>query len=449
MRAVLSPSVTALLLLTLCRPGWSAEPPAVPGPGAAPAAAEMALSMDDAVITALQSSFRTQRAQRSHEMTQMRVASSRAQKLPRFDSYFSMNETTRWSQYSNPYGSGTQNATGSFQAGLTAIVTMPIDISGVLERQIRQSELGLQSSALYLRQASVDVTAEVRATYVDALRAQGAVDADEAVVNGLQALTARARTARHPALAFLELELANAQQQLEASRASADTAQSGLRQQLRLPASTRFRLTTRLSASVPAVDLQTLTEEALARRTDVRDAQLRLAQAELALTQARDNRKPSANLFGFANESRNGLNPGQMHNSRYRSWMLSLNVQVPLAMWDGGTMERAERVAALSLAQAQDDVSEIRDRVAMELRQLMVNLEQAKRRLARLPSTDFALESLRQAEQALLSSAEWQPSMAQVTNARNVWRLAHTASIEALADYYVSYYRLLRSTGEH
>ena len=446
MRPALTPSATAaILLLALSCPAGAAEPPT-----AAPAAvvAELPLSMDDAVNTALQSSFRTQRAQRNFDMTQMRVESSRAQKLPRIDSYFSINETVRWSQYSNPYGSGTQNATGSFQAGLSAIVTMPLDISGVVGRQIRQSELGLQSSALYLRQAAVDVTAEVRSTYVDALRAQGAVDADEAVVSELQSLTARARAARHPALAFLELELANAQQQLEASRASADTAQSGLRQQLRLPASTRFRLTTRLSADVPAVDLQTLTEEALAKRTDVRDAQLRLAQAELALTQARDNRKPTANLFGFANESRNGMNPGQMHNSRYRSWMLSLNVQVPLAMWDGGSMDRSERVAALSLAQAQDDVDEIRDRVAMELRQLMVNLEQAKRRLARLPSTEFARESLRQAEQALLTSTEWQPSMAQVTNARNVWRLAHTASIEALADYYVSFYRLLRSTGE-
>jgi thioesterase domain-containing protein len=131
-----------------------------------------------------------------------------------------------------------------------------------------------------------------------------------------------------------------------------------------------------------------------------------------------------------------------------RNATLMLNVNVPLAYWDSGSLERTERMALLSLEQARDDLDEQRARIASELRLLTVNLAQAQRRLASLPSPRFALESLRQAEEGVLSQADWQGQMAQVSNARNSWRLTHTASIDALADYYSAYFRLQRSLGE-
>lgn len=89
-----------------------------------------------------------------------------------------------------------------------------------------------------------------------------------------------------------------------------------------------------------------------------------------------------------------------------------LNVNVPLAYWDGGSLDRSQRMALLSLEEARDDMNGQRARISSELRLLTINLAQAQRRLASLPSAKFALESLRQAEESVLSHADWRGRMA-------------------------------------
>jgi len=424
------------------------SPPVVTG-GIDRLPSELSLSMDEAVSLALQRSFRVNRSARSAEMARLRADMSAAQSKPRVDTYLGVNEALRSATfYQNPYRHGKTDPYATTQVSLNAILSMPIDVSGSIGRQQQQAQLSLQSARIYAEQSAIDIHADIRSTYADALRAQGAVDADEAVVAELQSLIERARERRPAAVPFLEVELANAEQLLSQSRSGALIAQSGLRQQLRLPEDAVLRLTSSLNPDIPRVDTAHLLDTALAKRADVRDAHLRLQQAELSLVQSRDSRRPTAYLYGFWNQSYSGSNPGQLSTNTSRNATLMLNVNVPLAYWDSGSLERTERMALLSLEQARDDLDEQRARIASELRLLTVNLAQAQRRLASLPSPRFALESLRQAEEGVLSQADWQGQMAQVSNARNSWRLTHTASIDALADYYSAYFRLQRSLGE-
>lgn len=452
MQSVFVRKIRPVVLAALCASGAAlAQPVAVPGTSGGPArvSTELALSMDEAVALALQRSFRVNRSARFAEMARLRADMTAAQSKPRLDAYLGVNEAVRSATfYENPFRKGKSDPYATTQVSVNAVLSMPIDLSGNIARQKQQAQLSLQSATINADQLAIDINADIRSTYADALRAQGAVDADEAVVAELRGLIERARQRRPATVPFLEVELSNAEQLFGMSRSSALIAQSGLRQQLRLPEDTVLRLTSALNPDIPQVDADTLLETALTKRADVRDAQLRVQQAELSLLQSRDSRRPSAHLFGFANQSYSGNNPGQLSTNTSRSATLMFNVNVPLAYWDGGTLEKSERMALLSLEQARDDLDEQQARIASELRLLTINLAQAQRRLSSLPSPRLALQSLRQAEEAVLSHDDWQGQMAQVSNARNSWRLAHTAAIDALADYYTAYYRLKRSLGE-
>lgn len=440
-------SVLAACCLALA-PHAQAVDPVLVAPVVVVAGAELSLSMDDAVALALQKSFRVSRSARSTEMAHMRLQGTLAQFKPRFDSALSLQESLQTSASRSVYGPSKTEPYATSQVSVNAMVSMPIDLSGSRERQEHQARLSLESATINADQSSIDIHSEVRSAYASALRSQGAVQADEAVVAELRNMIERASARRPAAVPFLEVELSNAEQSLSLSRSEALIAQNGLKQHLRLPADTVLRLTTSLHPEVPQVASEGLLEKALAQRSDIRDARLRVQQAELALVQSRDSRQPSAHLFGYLFHSYRGANPGQVNNNMFRFGSLSLNVNVPLLSLDNGNMDRAERIALLSLEQARDDVEEHHARIASELRFLTINLAQAQRRLASLPSPKVALDSLRQAEEAVLASPNWQGEMAQVTNARNSWRLTRTAAMEALADYYSAYFRLQRSLGE-
>lgn len=456
------PILVCAALLTAAAPalGQPAAHAPVPAPAAMSAAGTpsidhepvvgeaLSLSMEDAVGMAFERGLRVKRMNRNVEISDLRLSSTRAMRLPRFDSYLNVNESARGGRYATPFYAGKYEPYATFQAGVTGIINAPIDVAGTTARQVQQAALANDSARLYQRQAMVDVGADVRIAYLDALRAQGAVDADEALAVDLARLVDRARQQRHPALSFLEVELANARQTLSAARSGAESAQTGLKQQLRLPLDTRLTLNTRLSAEAPKLDTLAALEKALAQRAEMRDARIRVQQAELAGEQVRDGRKPYVNVYAYFNESRTGPTASKYDDNRFQNWSVMVNVSVPLLYWDWGLLSNNARTAALSREQALDDITETEDRIRAEMRQLTSNLEQARRRLSALPRKDLAQQALDQAQEGLLKHQDWQAHMAQVSNARNVWRMTHTASIDALADYYTSYYRLKRAMGE-
>lgn len=444
------PSLLLSLAALLSTPGITAHAgtPTAPSTGEPAVDNRLSLSMDDAVSMAFERGLRVKRMNRNVEISELRLATTRAMRLPRFDTYLNVNEVARGGRYTTPFYRGKNEPYASFQAGVTGVINAPIDIAGTTARQVEQATLSSDSARLYQRQAMVDVGTDVRIAYLDALRAQGAVEADEALVADLTRLADRARQQQHAALSFLEVELANARQMLSASRSGAESAQTGLKQQLRLPLDTALNLHTRLSDEVPHLDTTAAVDLALSQRAEIRDARLRVQQAEMAAQQVRDGRKPYMNVYAYINESRTGPTASKHNENRYQNWSVMVNFSMPLLYWDWGIMDNNARTAALSREQALDDIVETEDRIRAELRQLTSNLEQARRRLASLPRKDLAQQALTQAEDQLFRSADWQVHVAQVSNARNVWRLTHTAAIDALADYYTSYYRLKRAMGE-
>jgi outer membrane protein TolC len=326
---------------------------------------------------------------------------------------------------------------------------MPIDVSGVIRRQVRQADLWRGIAAGDVTNTALDVTLEVQTSYLNALRAQNNADADEHVAREIQDLLARAGP-KSAIASFLEVELANAQQTAQSSRENADNAQDGLKQLLRVPPEARLRLTSDFRGHKQPVERDALVERALQKRPDVQSALLRVKQAQTSLEQVSDSRKPTVRVGAFASQQLAG---GAVYDGRYdrlRQEGGLVNVNVPLAQWDNGQLRRNQEVARIQREQADADLEELRERVAYDVRQQLLAVSRAENRIRNLPDPKQALQALQRAEQMLLSAPPEtaQGLVAQVSNARQAWRSAETATADAYIDYNNAVFRLKRLIGD-
>lgn len=407
------------------------------------------LSIDDAVALAQQRSFRTARANRSLRQNELRYANAKSQYLPKLTTSVGLNQQARGlSAYGSTYDYQVSSL-GQFQGTASADLSMPIDVSGVIRRQVRQADIWRDISAADVTNAGLDVTLEVQTSYLNALRAQNTADADERVAGEIQKLLARAGP-QSSLGSFLQVELANAQQTAQSSRENADNAQDGLKQMLRVPPEVRLRLTSDFRGRKQPVERNGLLERALGKRPDVQSAQLRVKQAETSVAQVSDSRRPTVRVGAFASQQLAG---GAVYDGRYdrlRQEGGVVNVSVPFVQWDNGQLRRNKAVARIQSEQANADLEELRERVAYDVRQQLLAVTRAENRIRNLPDPTKALQALERAEQMLLSAPPEtaQGLVAQVSNARQAWRSAETATADAYIDYNNAVFRLKRLIGD-
>ena len=443
-------ALAVLGCLTGHAPG-AAQPVGAPSPQAviAPADSEaVGLSLQEAVQLAVGRSFRTARARRSEHMARLRRSNAKGGYLPRVDLGLAVDQSQR--SYEERGVEYDPYAGRNFRGGVNSSLWMPVDVSGVIRRQVEQADAQQNISAREIPQTMLDVAFDTQNNYLNALRAQQSVGADERVVDQIKDLLERSRTQAPGVAPFLEVELGNAQQSLTNSRTNADQAQDGLKQSLRIPLETRLRLTTEMTRESRAANAPDLLQQAMTLRPDVQQAQLRIRQAEIQQRQVSDGRKPSMSIGGYFNNEMLGSNP--MHDDRRRisNRGLSVNVKVPIAQFDGGQLARQKRIAGLQKEQALADAEELKERVAYDLRQALLAVERAESRIQSVPDKQQAYAALKRAEQQMLSAPDGQAQslLAQVSNARNAWRSAETASADAYIDYNRALFRLKRTLGD-
>lgn len=429
----------------------TAQPAAAPvlQPATAGDASEaISLSLQEAVQLAVGRSFRTARARRNEHMARLRRSNATAGYLPRADLGLAVDQSQRSYQERgveyDPY------ARRNFRGGLNSSLWMPVDVSGVIRRQVDQADAQQNISAREIPQSMLDVAFDAQNNYLNALRAQQNVGADERVVEQIRDLLENSRRQAPGVSPFLEVELGNAQQSLTSSRTNADQAQDGLKQSLRIPLETRLRLTTEMTRGSRAANAPDLLQQAMRLRPDVQQAQLRIRQAEIQQRQVSDGRKPSMSIGGYFNNELLGSNPVHDDRRRISNRGLSVNVKVPIAQFDGGQLARQKRIAGLQKEQAYADAEELKERVAYDLRQALLAVERAETRIQNVPDKQQAFAALKRAEQQMLAAPDGQAQslLAQVSNARNAWRSAETASADAYIDYNRALFRLKRTLGD-
>lgn len=312
-------SLCARLLLGIAQGGLASVAVALPTKVERAEAAEQNadrlydLSIDDAVALAQQRSFRTARANRSLRQNELRYDNAKSQYLPKLTTNIGVNQQARGLTAHGDAYAYQVSSLGQFQTTASADLSMPLDVSGVIRRQVRQADIWRDISAADVTNATLDVTLEVQNSYLNALRAQNTADADERVADEIQKLLSRAGPASALA-SFLQVELANAQQTAQSSRENADNAQDGLKQILRVPPEVRLRLTSDFRGRKQPVERNGLLERALSRRPDVQSAELRVKQAQTSVAQVSDSRKPTVRVGAFASQQLAG---GAVYDGRY------------------------------------------------------------------------------------------------------------------------------------
>lgn len=422
---------------------------AQPNAGEQPTAEPLKLSVEQAVDLGTNRSFRIQRSSRNERISDERLRYTKGLAGPRLDVSLGADQSHRYYDFKGKFDYN--QAQPSFLADANAQASYDLDISGVQKRMIRQSSLSRDLSRIELSQAVLDVSTDIRTTYVAALRAARQVGADQQYADLIGRLTERARRSQPGVVPFLETERLNAVQALEGSRTNADLSLSNLRQTLRLPRDQAIELTSDLQSPEPLPGMDRLLRIALENRNDLKQSDIRLRQARIARVQASDSRRPSLRASAYAYQAHNGdtfmLRGDDRGRTRNAAAVLSFNL--PLFQYDGGALEANRKIATIQAEQALADSEEAAERAETEINQVMIALNSAAERLRRLPDPAQAAQSLSQAEEQMLTApAGVAPALlAQVTNARQNWRSAVVSRSDALTDYYSGYFRLQRSLG--
>ena len=412
--------------------------------------ASVSLSMEEAVETALERSYRVQRSNRNEQIAERRVDVARAQNRPRLDIGLGAGQNQSYFDFRGNAFSFNR-AEPQFYADANASASLPLDISGVTRRQIRQSRYSHESSKLDRDQAALDVSTDVRAAYTPSLRSQQAVRADEEYLAQIDAVVERARTRQPSVVPFLETERSNALQTLQSSRTTADLSMQSLRLLIHVPRSTKLILTTDLPAApaqLPATDA--LLDLAIRNRVDLRQSVIRLEQARLAAVQASDSRRPRLGITAYGSQRLNDELPNfRNFDGRTRSAGIVITGSMPIFVVDGGQLRNQRRITEIQAEQALADREEATERAENEINQVMIALTSAQQRLRNLPDVEQALAALSRVENLMLAApADDAPGfVAQVTNARQNWRQAVVSRNEATADFFSSFYRLQRAVG--
>ena len=178
-----------------------------------PAVDPLELTMDWAVEIGTASSFRLQRSRRNGRIAEERLRGTKGALGPRFDVNLGANQSQRYYDFQGTYDYNQANP--QFDSTLGANASYEFDISGIRKRQLQQTRLSKDASAVDAAQASVDVASEIRGNYVRALRAQQQVSVDSQYLELLDSLIERARISQPQTLGFLESERSNAALTLE------------------------------------------------------------------------------------------------------------------------------------------------------------------------------------------------------------------------------------------
>jgi outer membrane protein TolC len=409
----------------------------------------LALTIEDAVEIGTTRSFKLQRSQRNTRIAAERVRGTRGGLGPRVDLTFGADQSQRYHQFDGTFDYN--QATPQFQSAVSATASYDLDISGVRKREVQQVWLSQQATAVDAAQAIVDVAADIRTNYVQALRSQQQVETDSDYLALLDGLIAKAKTSQPSTAGFLESERSNAALVLEQSRQNADLTFSNLRQILRLKTDRPLTLTTSLSMPAPLPSTDRLLSIAYEHRGDLKQSKIRLQQARIAKVQAIDSRRPTLRASAFASHAVNAntfmLN--DKNQGRTRSAGAMVTFALPILSYDGGQTAATRNIATISAQQARADEEEAREHAETEINQTRIALDRAFMRLTALPDVEQARRSLAQAEQQMLaaSHANATSMLAQVTNARQNLRSSVMSKVDAVTTYYTSYYRLQRTLG--
>jgi TolC family type I secretion outer membrane protein len=415
-----------------------------------------ALTLEQAVETALRNNPGLKAADAQVEAAQAAVSKARSGYLPRV----SVSET--YSRSDNPlmvlgaklnqeivspadFDPAVMNNPEPLSNYTTKFSVMqPVFNGGKVFLGVKQAKLGADAAAQDRVRAQQETAYNVIKAYYGLLLAR---ESHKVALQSLETSEANVKLAeaRYRAGAVLQSDLLRARVQLAevkemATRAgnSVKLAEAALNFAMGVPQSSEYEVTGDLTGQQAAPDMDTLIRDAGARRPDLASMGLNRKNAEMNVSQARTGYLPSLNVMGEAD-----WNSRDLAGDDARSWAVMAVFQWNL--FDGLVTKARVREALASSDRMRALEEQTRSAVELEVRQAYYNLAASLDRIAVTSS------SVQEAEEGLrIVQKRYEVGMTtfvDVLGAENALIRARNSSLQALFDNNVAGAELKLATG--
>lgn len=325
-------------------------------------------------------------------------------------------------------------------------VAQPIDISGTIRSGVRTASLGLEAAQLDYERAKNDLILNVTNAYEGVARAQAFVAvAEEALKNSQERLRITqvqldTGVAAQFDLLRAQTQVAQNEQAVISARNTLDLAKANLNNLLGRDLNEPVQ--TEEQASLPPVEqeLDALVQTAMQTRPEVQAAEKNIQIADRNILNAKRGILPSLALSGQMDFNFNT----STFNPRNRSFTAVAVLSVPVM--DGGVTDAKVEQARSDLKIAQITAAQIKEGVALEVRNAYLNLRDAKQKL------EVAERGIAQAAEGLrLARVRFEAGVStslEISDAEVAYTQAQTNRVNARYDYLNAYAALQRAIGK-
>ncbi|MDD4240646.1 MAG: TolC family protein [Smithellaceae bacterium] len=422
----------------------------------ASARAQEPLTLDDCVSLALKNSLVLNMAREGARGAEARKREALAGFLPKFSTSYSYTRLNEEPSFYFPGFAGPPPLPGAYMVTGTINnynwiieARQPLFTGGGLWANYQASRIAEDAAAVEVTAKSLDVVQDVKIAYFNILRSQRLAENARQAVEMLSAHSDVARNFYRVGLIpkndllQTEVELANGRQAAVRAQNALELAKARLNTVLKRAVTEPVEIVDMLTYSPFSRTFENCLEIARQRRPELKMSALRADQAGQMVRVAQSEFFPAVSLVG--NYARFGDTPS-VSGTLYKdmeSWQV-----MAVASWNfwewGKTKFRVDAGKAAE-NQALDQVRELQDQVALEIKNAFLTLQEAESQIA------VSQKVIEQAEENFrIAEARYKERVARSTEVLDAQTLLTRAKSEyanALADYHISLARLERSMG--
>jgi outer membrane protein len=353
-----------------------------------------------------------------------------------------------YTQYNSPVTVGSSVSERSRDVfNLSTTIGEPLFTGGLNLANYRLAKLGVDISKTTVETLKRDIVLQVKALFFNILRALKFQDVAAQTVKQFEAQLEVAKAffevgivAKNDVLQA-EVRLANARQGLVKAENDLAVAKSSFNTLLRRDINTPFNVVDILEYKAFPLLFEESLEEALWQRTEIKNADFAIKQAQESIKIAKSGFFPTITVAG--NYARSSDSP-QLHSDLVNErW--TIQTLATFTLWDWGNKAYKVGESKVKVTQATDSKNELIDRVALEVKQNYLNMLTAEKNIS------VSQKSIEQAEENLRMSEErykYQVATAtDVLDAVTLLAQARTNYFSALADFNIAKAQLERAMG--
>ncbi len=344
---------------------------------------------------------------------------------------------------------------GSFQTGTKdnytweVEVTQPIFAGGKIYSNYQINKLGAEVSRMNESTSIENIVESVKTYYFNILKSERILNVAQQSVEQLKAHRDIAQSFYDVGLIpkndllYAEVELANGTQELFRAENGVRLAKAQFNTVLRRSINEPIEVQDILDYTPYTIDLDECLKKAFENRSEITAYELIAEQAQKAVTLAKSDFYPSVNVVG--NYSKYGDEPN-VSGSRYsdeEDWRVMAIAS--WNFWEWGKTKHAVDASKSKALQAEDALLDLKDRVALDVKNSYLNLREAEKRIL------VARKAIEQAEENFrINEERYKEQVAtstDVIDAQTLLTKAKSNYYNALSDYNIAVGILERSMG--